>query len=203
MSSISRAPAFLLLANDPALDFLNTTPMVDGAPSERIVDYGALVAFLSEAKLISEDDATFARKTWPTGASTVARARSLRELLRKIIIQITRGSAVSPQLVTKLNAELRDDGGDYVELRATADGFEQRRSLRRTSAGDVITPLLRAIASLLVEADLTLVRKCEAPDCALYFLDTSKNRRRRWCSMESCGNRHKVGAYRARGGRTR
>ncbi|WP_406865406.1 CGNR zinc finger domain-containing protein [Streptomyces sp. HUAS MG47] len=42
------------------------------------------------------------------------------------------------------------------------------------------------------------VRVCGADDCALLFADTSRPGRRRWCSMERCGNRHKARAHRAR-----
>jgi predicted RNA-binding Zn ribbon-like protein len=42
------------------------------------------------------------------------------------------------------------------------------------------------------------VRECSASDCGLLFLDTSRSGNRRWCSMERCGNRHKVRAHRTR-----
>jgi predicted RNA-binding Zn ribbon-like protein len=42
------------------------------------------------------------------------------------------------------------------------------------------------------------VRECAAPDCSGLFLDASRARRRRWCSMATCGNRQKVAAYRRR-----
>lgn len=42
------------------------------------------------------------------------------------------------------------------------------------------------------------VRECSAPDCRLLFVDTSRSGNRRWCSMERCGNRHKVRLHRAR-----
>ncbi|MFB6888088.1 CGNR zinc finger domain-containing protein [Kitasatospora sp. NPDC056327] len=42
------------------------------------------------------------------------------------------------------------------------------------------------------------VRECGADNCSLLFVDTSRPGRRRWCSMERCGNRHKVRALRAR-----
>ncbi|AKU97809.1 hypothetical protein AKJ09_04473 [Labilithrix luteola] len=201
MSSNTSASAFLFLANDPALDFLNTTPMVDGALVDRITDYDALLDFLIEAKLVSAEDAAFARKAWPSGGTAVTRARALRDVLRKVIVQMTDGRRLSVALLSKLNAELRDHSGEYVELLAKEEGFERRHRLQRGSPEDAVAPLARVIASLLVDANLSLVRKCEDPACVLYFLDTSKNHRRRWCSMDLCGNRHKVGAYRARGGR--
>ena len=36
------------------------------------------------------------------------------------------------------------------------------------------------------------VRICGADDCLWIFLDTSKNRTRRWCDMKQCGNRMKA-----------
>jgi predicted RNA-binding Zn ribbon-like protein len=36
---------------------------------------------------------------------------------------------------------------------------------------------------------------CPADDCLVVFYDRSKNLSKRWCSMESCGNREKTRAY--------
>ncbi|MEL6323421.1 MAG: CGNR zinc finger domain-containing protein, partial [Pseudomonadota bacterium] len=36
----------------------------------------------------------------------------------------------------------------------------------------------------------------EGPTCTLYFHDVSKNHKRRWCSMDICGNRAKAAAHR-------
>jgi predicted RNA-binding Zn ribbon-like protein len=66
-------------------------------------------------------------------------------------------------------------------------------------------PVQAALASLARDAiDLlsgplaTRVRECAAEDCALLFVDTSRPGRRRWCSMEGCGNRAKTAGYRRR-----
>ncbi|XES01156.1 CGNR zinc finger domain-containing protein [Streptomyces sp. S1D4-11] len=39
---------------------------------------------------------------------------------------------------------------------------------------------------------LARVKECENPECSLLFLDDSQARRRRWCSMDRCGNLAKV-----------
>jgi predicted RNA-binding Zn ribbon-like protein len=39
---------------------------------------------------------------------------------------------------------------------------------------------------------LLRVRACESDTCQWLFLDTSRNRSRRWCDMKVCGNRSKV-----------
>jgi predicted RNA-binding Zn ribbon-like protein len=42
------------------------------------------------------------------------------------------------------------------------------------------------------------LKRCEGARCSLLFVDTSRSGRRRWCSMERCGNRTKVAAHRRR-----
>ena len=42
------------------------------------------------------------------------------------------------------------------------------------------------------------LKRCEGSRCSLLFVDTSRSGRRRWCSMERCGNRAKVAAHRCR-----
>jgi predicted RNA-binding Zn ribbon-like protein len=46
----------------------------------------------------------------------------------------------------------------------------------------------------------TRLRQCAGDNCALLFLDTSRPGKRRWCSMERCGNRNKVREFRSRSG---
>jgi predicted RNA-binding Zn ribbon-like protein len=42
------------------------------------------------------------------------------------------------------------------------------------------------------------IRGCANPECVLWFYDVSKNGRRRWCSMEGCGNRAKAARFQER-----
>ncbi|MGW0122912.1 CGNR zinc finger domain-containing protein [Streptomyces sp. NPDC003327] len=83
-----------------------------------------------------------------------------------------------------LAAELRADG-----TRAWAPGATGTRLLA-TVARDAV--------ELFTGPYADRIRVCGADDCALLFADTSRPGRRRWCSMERCGNRHKVRAHRAR-----
>ncbi|MFE3162856.1 CGNR zinc finger domain-containing protein [Streptomyces sp. NPDC059224] len=47
------------------------------------------------------------------------------------------------------------------------------------------------------------VRECEGDNCPIVYLDTSRGRRRRWCSSEICGNRERVARHRRRAALTR
>jgi predicted RNA-binding Zn ribbon-like protein len=42
------------------------------------------------------------------------------------------------------------------------------------------------------------VRECAGEDCGALFLDTSRPGTRRWCSMDTCGNRAKKSTFRGK-----
>lgn len=72
-------------------------------------------------------------------------------------------------------------------------------------SGPVVRPgvpaALSAIARDAVEtfgARASRIRRCAAEDCAIVFCDTSRPGRRRWCSMQRCGNRTKARTHRSR-----
>lgn len=60
-----------------------------------------------------------------------------------------------------------------------------------SSLDPMIWPIAVSASELLTSTDLRWVRECEAHDCDRLFLDVSRTRRRRWCSMDWCGNREK------------
>jgi predicted RNA-binding Zn ribbon-like protein len=62
----------------------------------------------------------------------------------------------------------------------------------------VLSTFARDALELLGGRLASRIRECSAPDCYLIFVDTSPSGRRRWCSMETCGNRSKVRALRSR-----
>jgi predicted RNA-binding Zn ribbon-like protein len=52
----------------------------------------------------------------------------------------------------------------------------------------------RALA-LLEAPQLERLRLCDGHDCGWVFIDTSKNGKRRWCDMATCGNTAKARRY--------
>lgn len=75
--------------------------------------------------------------------------------------------------------------------------------VRTLSADPECGALLAAVARDAVELLTDPVaraglRRCEADNCRRLYLDTSRGRRRRWCSGEVCGNRERVARHRRR-----
>jgi len=61
-----------------------------------------------------------------------------------------------------------------------------------------LSTLARDAMALLARPQAQHVKECAHPDCSLLFLDDSQARRRRWCSMNRCGNLTKIANYRSR-----
>lgn len=70
----------------------------------------------------------------------------------------------------------------------------------RTAARDARLPLKRVALDaldLLGDPSASRLRRCaNTTSCGWLFLDTSKNQRRRWCAMETCGTAEKMQRYR-------
>jgi predicted RNA-binding Zn ribbon-like protein len=62
-----------------------------------------------------------------------------------------------------------------------------RREINAELAGDALLRLriVEAGVALLVSDAMPRIKSC--PTCGWFFLDLSKNRSRRWCSMDTCG----------------
>jgi predicted RNA-binding Zn ribbon-like protein len=98
-------------------------------------------------------------------------------------VAVVNTAAAAPPLVPVLDARPAADGRRWA---APATGAH----LLSTVARDAVEVFGGPLAGR--------IRECGAHDCKLVFLDTSRPGRRRWCSMERCGNRHKIRALRAR-----
>lgn len=64
----------------------------------------------------------------------------------------------------------------------------------RTAQGGLTVLALRGIRLVLSPLSQP-VRACDR--CGWFFADTSRGRRRRWCSMTTCGNQAKAARFRA------
>jgi predicted RNA-binding Zn ribbon-like protein len=65
-------------------------------------------------------------------------------------------------------------------------------------AAQALSTVAREMIDLLSGPLSGRIRECASDTCPLVFVDSSRPGARRWCSMERCGNRHKLRALRAR-----
>ncbi|MBL3666721.1 ABATE domain-containing protein [Streptomyces sp. M2CJ-2] len=81
--------------------------------------------------------------------------------------------------------------GDDGALVRRLDGPPGSAALLAVIARDAVDLLTDPLAR-------ASLRQCEGDNCPIVYLDTSRGRRRRWCSSEICGNRERVARHRRR-----
>lgn len=64
--------------------------------------------------------------------------------------------------------------------------------------GQALSSIARDGVQLMSHNTDGRIRECSAHNCRLVFYDESRTNNRRWCSMQRCGNRAKVRAFRTR-----
>ncbi|MGE3276702.1 MAG: CGNR zinc finger domain-containing protein [Vicinamibacterales bacterium] len=184
------------------LAFVNTlSARPTEAPVERLVSYAALAGWARDAGLIgpAEHGRLVARAAdhGREASRVLGYAISLREALHAVVAARAAGRAApAAELATVagfIAASL--DASDLV-LEGEAYWWAPRGSddqlLRPVHA------LARAAARMVSSPLLGRIKACDAADCGWWFLDDTKNGRRRWCDMKICGNREKVRRFRSR-----
>ena len=183
----------------PALDFVNTLDeRPSDAPTEPLRSYGDLVRFAELAGLIEPSAAAPLRKrSGPECVRIVGRARSLREHLHDVLAAAHARRSVPSTDLRAIAAAVRSAHARRILVAAPPPHLSTPRWSRPTAPDTVLHVCALAIERLLVEVHRDRIRKCGAPDCDVFFLDTSKGQRRQWCSMSNCGNRQKQRRFRS------
>ena len=181
------------------LDVVNTANRLDGAAcDERLTTFDDVLVLGQRLGLI--DAAAGARLAGraadePAAATAgLAAVVDLRDALWRLFAQPDDDRTAD---LARLNRAIGNGG--TLKLVVAADG-----GLTIDAGDDLTAWLLRPVAysalELLTSARLTRVKTCPGMRCGWIFLDESPNARRRWCSMETCGNRAKARRfYRAHG----
>ncbi|MEV5171907.1 ABATE domain-containing protein [Streptomyces flaveolus] len=163
-------------------------------PVERLDGVGTLRAWIAGAGLVpAVMHLAHADEAWMTGFQELRGQVGL--LVRGMLTVETPayGRALArvnevARAATPAPVAVRAEGGGLVRELAGPPSCAALLALVARDAVELLTdPVARAA-----------VRECEGDDCPLVYLDTSRGRRRRWCSSEACGNRERVARHRRR-----
>ena len=181
----------------PFLDFLNSIDEEDKQRSaSALPDWPALLEWAVTFELLDQQAAS-ELKTWPD-------KRADAEYQRLLELRET-----GYRVFSALAAQREPDATDLDELAQTAamavaasklvtqDGKALNWQVDRTSQHSLVAVRLGLeLLDLLSHTDLSRLKECGR--CTGLFLDHGRGRGRRWCRMQSCGNREKVARHRAR-----
>lgn len=172
--------------NDEPLcvQFVNTVGSRRTAkPNEYLETPGDLAIWMAKRGFAAKD----------VDESSRLRAIRLRDGLYRIFSSVAAGSELDEADLEVLNGELCEA---LAKLELTArlswelhqeDPFERAIMLISLSATDLLTSPL-----------VSRIRECADEGCGWIFIDHSKNRTRRWCSMSDCGNLAKARRFQER-----
>lgn len=185
------------------LDFVNSDQALQGAgdQADALDAFHSFVSWLRAARVLDVERAGAMLKRaqqQPTAASAALHeARRLRNVLRGLAEHGgIPGGRAEEAAISEINRILgRSAGSRRVET--SSDGGFVRSFV---TVGDVfaglLVPVIESAADALVQVELARVHRCANPRCSRVFYDASRNGKRRWCDMSSCGNRAKAARHR-------
>jgi predicted RNA-binding Zn ribbon-like protein len=185
-----------LVGGQLCLDFANTVDwrLADHV-GEFLSTYADLVSWSKHAGILPDTQARrllkTSRQSPSEAAAVLKRAIALRELTYRIFSSIAHGGMPAGADVDELNRAL-SDSLSRMRLVPTGDSFEWDWAEDGDMLERPLWHVVQSAATLLTLGRLDRVRQCKDDRCGWLFFDMSKNRSRRWCSMEACGNRAKA-----------
>lgn len=180
---------FIFLGNALWLDFVNTQ-IIDGEFIDLIGKDGAFLQWAKTADL--QDDAADAA----TFNAALTEAQAFRAQLRAAADGLAAGTALNPAFIADINRRMAEHPVATV-LETSGSGWATSAKPVTTGPQSVLAEIASDFARFVTD-EATNVRHCSNERCCIVFYDTSKNHTRRWCSMETCGNRAKAAGRRAR-----
>ncbi len=176
---------FRFIANNLALDYANTIVMRNGERFDLLEKSDDLQEWLKQAGMLISgtiDETIF--KT----------AISLRSAIRNSIHSVTDKIPFASEDIKIINTALKNK--DHQTVLAIKDKtlYLEQETKAKTPLSALAEIALQA-AEILTDGTHERIKSCSNEECILMFHDTSKSGRRRWCSMEICGNRAKASKH--------
>nr|WP_203615132.1 CGNR zinc finger domain-containing protein [Streptomyces sp. SID13726] len=172
----------VFVCGHPALDFAATLRARRSTRFEMFVTPERLNAWYLESGLV--DAIT------PGEEDDVRAATTVREAVYRLVTDRRLGEGFDREALAVLNAAAR-------KAPATPQLTLAGRHTDATPEQALATVARQAV-ELLSGPDVPLLKECGNPECTRVYIDRSRGMRRQWCGMESCGNKIKAAAYRAR-----
>ncbi|MEU7163101.1 ABATE domain-containing protein [Streptomyces morookaense] len=174
------------------LDLLATVGgRLSTSPVERLDGVARLVTWLHRTGLLPAGQEADVDAAW------LQDFKDLRGRLHRIVHSELRGGQAAAHDIDELNRTAAARRPAEVLTRDT-DGTLLRRLAEPVRCDRLLAVVAEDAIRLLGSDERKDLRICAGPTCDLVYLDTSRGRRRRWCSPAACGNRHYVAAHRAR-----
>jgi predicted RNA-binding Zn ribbon-like protein len=191
----SRAAVLPLVGGALAFDLTNTSSG-RGGPRwlEHLQTAQNVVDWARHAKILTGRDAGRLRRLVTSdrrlAGRLFARMIELREVIHSVGVEIAataRARRKNMDALVRIHAECLA----RARLVASASTFVWVWAPGDSPVEAVLGPIVLSALSVLTGSDLSRIKRCPGDHCGWLFFDATKNKGRRWCEMEVCGNRAK------------
>jgi predicted RNA-binding Zn ribbon-like protein len=167
-----------------ALDFVGTLrARRNPVPLEKLTSPGSLTAWYREAGVVASSEVTCL-------PADVPKAIGVREAIYTLVFARLNDLPYDEQAAAIVNAA--------AQRPAAVPQLLPRGHRIEATADQALSTVARDAIAILGGSDVELLKECGRPECTQVYLDLSRGGRREWCAMETCGNKMKARAYRAR-----
>jgi len=193
---------FIFIGERLWLDFVNTDDMRRGVRFDALREFETFVQWLEAANVVDAERAAGLRRRaqqQPSGAAAaLVDARRVRAALRALAERGNSTEKARIDTLAEINRILGRSAGTR-RLEPKDDGTFARSFVPVGDAfAGLMIPVVESAADALVIGELARIRRCADGRCPRVFYDGTKNGRRRWCDMATCGNRAKAARHRTR-----
>jgi predicted RNA-binding Zn ribbon-like protein len=155
-----------------------------------LLDWGIVTGSLTRER--AEHLALVAGRAPDAAYSTLQKAIGLRETIYRIFSAVANHQSVAEEDMNILN-DFISQTFTFMRVSDSGTSFDLSWEEKTDALDQVLWPVIHSAAELLTSGQLDRVGQCaDDRGCGWLFYDHSRNRSRRWCSMETCGNRAKV-----------
>jgi predicted RNA-binding Zn ribbon-like protein len=178
---------FLFIGNNVTVDFINTEVISRGELIDLLPDTAALYKWAYEAGFKLKRGVNF---------EEFSTTLSLRQALKDVYLAKIDNRSTPYKALAILNQNLAYHSSQqtlqYDKLNCTYQLVPVKDTL---TVLDLLGILAYEGGKLLASPQVDQLKHCCNADCILIFMDISRGQKRRWCSMETCGNRAKVATH--------
>lgn len=176
--------------------WINLVNTIDKKMDDILDDQLRTIQWLEANNLLRGSDAEAIKRNPEWLHPLIDELHTLRRLCKVALFELEEQGKLSTHTKDQLQKLI-----EQVSVSLTLHQTEEKMDLvcqGVTPQDHVLYQIVHSIIHTLGTVSPDRIRKCEHESCILYFIDTSKSGKRRWCSMETCGNRQKAAEFYAR-----
>lgn len=197
MGKVSTIAEMDLTGGAACLDFVNTA-LNNELPVERLHSYTDLLTLIHRLSLLDTDTLAALKRLAENDSEQAERvllkARDIRQSMLPLFTALAEGQLrqATEQVLTPFNGHVKEALGERG-FSLQGDRLEMTWDRPEKVLMQAVWVFSLSAYELLTTKDQHLIKQCGG--CGWFFLDETKNHRRKWCDMQTCGTNQKARRY--------